>query len=235
MNVCRLLPLWAWLAVSLSSAVAVDLHTVDRALLKEPAYRTAQPKYCLAVFGPNSPTRVWLVLDGDTLLIDRNGNLDLTEAGEAVKGQPRPKSPGEFQFEAGAITVKDGVLPKTRLEVSVAPGLTFVYCHTEGQPWQRAVVDNAGYLAFGDKPQTAPVLHFQGPLTIGLRFDHKFKRNSRPEDLDIMVGTPGLGTGSFVRFGNETVAIDAPPVLEIAFPGGNGQAIPIKTTLDKRC
>lgn len=29
-------------------------------------------------------------------------------------------------------------------------------------------------LAFGDKPQTAPVRHFQGPLTIGLRFDHRF-------------------------------------------------------------
>ena len=198
-------------------------------------YRTTEPKYCLVVFGTNAQTRVWLVLDGDTLFIDRNGNRDLTEAGENVKGQPRPQGQGEVQFDAGTITAEVGVPPKARLEVVVVPGLTFVYCHTGGQPWQRAVADREGYLAFGSKPETAPVLHFQGPLTIGLRFDHHFKRHGRPEDLDIMVGTPGVGPGSFVRFGNETVTKDIRPALEIDFPGNDGRMIHVKTTLDKRC
>jgi len=79
------------------SLTAVDLRTIDRTILKEPAYRTSHPKYCLAVFGPKAETRVWLVLDGDTLFIDRNGNLDLTEVGEGVKGQPRPQAQGEIQ------------------------------------------------------------------------------------------------------------------------------------------
>jgi len=235
MRVLGVLTCVAWIITPSVSLAAVDLRTIDRTILKEPAYRTGQPKYCLAVFGPKAETRVWMVLDGDTLFIDRNGNLDLTEAGESVKGQPDPKGRGEVQFNAGTITAKDGVLQNTRLEVLVVPELTFVYCRVEKQPWQRAVVDNEGYLVFANKPQTAPVLHFQGPLTIGLRFDHKFKRRSEPEDLDIMVGTPGVGAGSFVRFGHQTVAKDIRPVLKIDFPSQDARMIHVKTTLDKRC
>src|SRR5438552_7665237 len=117
-----------WLIMQSATLLAVDLRTIDRSILKEPAYRTAQPKYCLAVFGPKAETRVWMVLDGDTLFIDRNGNLDLTEAGERVRGEPSPKNQGEVQFNAGTITARDGVLPNTRLEVLLVPDLTFVYC-----------------------------------------------------------------------------------------------------------
>ena len=234
MKVSCLLALGAAGALNLVAADARDLQNSDRNITKEPAHQTTQPKYCLAVFGKNAQTRVWLVLDGDTLFIDRNGNLDLTEAGEKVKGQPHAQRPTETNFDAGTITAK-GVSPKTRLEVLVVPDLIFVYSHTERPPWQRAVVDSAGYLAFGNKPQTAPVLRFQGPLTIGLRFDHQFKRHNEPEDLDIMVGTAGLGIGSFVRFGHENVRKDIRPVVEIDFPGDGGRMIHVKTTLDKRC
>lgn len=222
-------------ALTLATAFAGDLPSVDRTILKEPAYRTAQPKYCLAVFGTNAQTRVWLILDGDTLFIDRNGNLDLTETGENVKGRSRPQGQRELEFNAETITAKEGVPPKTRLEVVAVPGLTFVYCHSEGQPWQRAVVDGEGYLAFSEKPQSAPVLHFQGPLTIGLRFDHPFKRHGSLEHLDIMMGTPGVGHGSFGRFGNQGVAKNLHPGVEIEFPGANGRSIKVKTVLEKRC
>ena len=234
MKVCRFLFLVAGGVLNLVAADGPDLQNIDRTITKEPTYQTTSPKYCLAVFGSNAQTRVWLVLDGDTLFIDRNGNLDLTDEGEKVKGKPHHERKGEFQFDAGTITAK-GVPPKSRIEVIAVPDLIFVYCHTERQPWQRAVVDSAGYLAFGDKPQTAPVLRFQAPVTIGLRFDHKFKRHSPTEDLDIMVGTPGLGIGSFVRFGHETVNKDIRPVVEIDFPAKGGQTIHLKTTLDKRC
>lgn len=234
MKASCVLALAAGIALNLVAAEPSALQDIDRTITRQPAYRTGPPKYCLLVFGTSAQTRVWLVLDGDDLFIDRNGNLDLTETGEMVKGQQRPERKGETQFDGGAITAK-GVAPKTRLEVVVVPGLTFVYCHTERQPWQRAVVDREGYLAFADKPQTAPVLHFQGPLTIGLRFNEEFSRHDQPENLDIMVGTPGLGIGSFVRFGHETINKDIRPVLEIDFPANGGQTIHVKTTLDKRC
>jgi hypothetical protein len=36
----------------------------------------------LLVFGTDARDRVWLVHDGDTLFVDRNGNGDLTDDGE---------------------------------------------------------------------------------------------------------------------------------------------------------
>src|SRR5262245_48209470 len=71
------------LAVLGSAASAADLAKIDRTIAKEPAYK-GKPKYCLLVFGPEAQTRVWLVLDGDTLYADRNGNGDLTEEGERL-------------------------------------------------------------------------------------------------------------------------------------------------------
>jgi hypothetical protein len=61
--------------------------TGERKVAKEPVYKS-NPKYCLLVFGPEAKTRVWLVQDGDTLYVDRNGNGDLTEAGEKVQAPP---------------------------------------------------------------------------------------------------------------------------------------------------
>src|SRR5262245_13351240 len=69
--------------LTISSADAVDLAKVDRTIRREPAYRT-KPKYCLLVFGPEARTRVWLVVDGETAYLDRNGDGDLTGKDEAV-------------------------------------------------------------------------------------------------------------------------------------------------------
>jgi hypothetical protein len=72
------------LTVSNGTVLASDLSKVDRTIQREPAYRST-PKYCLLVFGPKAEHRVWLVLDGEFLYVDRNGNGDLTDDGEPVK------------------------------------------------------------------------------------------------------------------------------------------------------
>src|SRR5262249_23919582 len=80
----RLVPALLALASLAPPAAATDLTKIDRTVGKEPAYQTKSPRYCLLVFGPEAKARVWLVLDGDTLYVDRNGNGDLTEEGESV-------------------------------------------------------------------------------------------------------------------------------------------------------
>jgi hypothetical protein len=67
----------------MTRAWAADLAKVDRTIAKEPIYRE-QPQYALLVFGRETRTRAWLVLDGDTLYVDRDGNGDLTEPGERL-------------------------------------------------------------------------------------------------------------------------------------------------------
>ena len=66
----------AWLALVTGPAAATDLTKIDRSILKEPVYQSKQPQYCLLVFGPEAKIRVWLVLDGDVLYVDRKGNGD---------------------------------------------------------------------------------------------------------------------------------------------------------------
>jgi hypothetical protein len=118
--------LTAALLVGAGPARAADLHKVDRTIKKEPRY-ASKPKYCLLVFGPEARTRVWLVLDGDTLYVDRNGNGDLTDKGERFQ-LPRYKArhfPRQFRsVEVGELSA--GGRKLGRLEVTtvrINPGL----------------------------------------------------------------------------------------------------------------
>ena len=100
----RLQPLlmFAWLAAC-PTAFAADLSKVDRILTKEPAYRS-KPRYCVLVFGPEAKTRVWLVQDGDTLYVDRNGDGDLTEPGKKILAEKRDEADdGTYTFKIGEI------------------------------------------------------------------------------------------------------------------------------------
>ena len=56
----------------------VDLTRIERTIAREPVYQSKAPKYCLLVLGLEARTRIWLVLDGDVLYVDRNGTGDLT-------------------------------------------------------------------------------------------------------------------------------------------------------------
>jgi hypothetical protein len=102
-------------------AAAADLSKIDRGVAREPAYQTKTPKYALLVFGPEARHRVWLVLDGDALYVDRNGNGDLTEKGERFtapdfKESKHPAHDRERSIEVGKITI--GGLSHTDLTVS---------------------------------------------------------------------------------------------------------------------
>src|SRR5262249_29476559 len=75
-----------------------DLTKIDRTLVKEPRY-TNQAYYALLALGPEAKKRVWLVVDGETLYVDRNGNDDLTEAKERVGNPKKIKvAPGMYRW-----------------------------------------------------------------------------------------------------------------------------------------
>lgn len=111
-----LLPILLLIALT-TEAPAADLAKIERTLVKEPAYKS-KPKYCLLVFGPEAKTRVWLVQDGDTLYVDRNGNGDLTEEGKKVSAEKQEDAEeGVYTFKAGEI--RDGWLVHKQLNVGV--------------------------------------------------------------------------------------------------------------------
>jgi hypothetical protein len=269
MRIPRLLTTLAFLAITAAPLAAADLAKVDRTIAKEPAYQTKAPKYCLLVIGPEAKARVWLVLDGDTLYVDRNGNGDLTEADKKItakKGEGTDPGEGEYLFQVaelhvGTLVHKDlrvGVgkidylatrdeqvkallakAPKARgysvaLDVE-APGRTGK--GLEGRvPYLAALLDIRGVLQFGDKPQSAPILHFGGPWQVTL-----FSRDSltigRETDLVLAVGTPGLGAGTTAYVAYEGLIPEGVhPKVEISYSAKDGGK-PVKEVyeLKERC
>ncbi len=114
----------AWLAVAWSvlgplALNAADLTNLDRKIAKEPVYKD-KPLYCLVTFGPELRPCIWLVLDGDILYVDRNGNGDLTEAGKRLE-----RDHNSAQFPEVEIEAADHVKRKLSL---------FIYDWRPGQP-----------------------------------------------------------------------------------------------------
>jgi hypothetical protein len=97
------------LALAVACLVAGTAPAADRPA-KEPAYQTKTPKYGRLAFGPDGKDRVWLVWDGETLYVDRDGSGDLTAPAAKVAAQkPRHGGPREeddgYSFEVGDLTL----------------------------------------------------------------------------------------------------------------------------------
>jgi len=202
------------------TAWGADLTKIDRTIAKEPAYKS-KPKYCLLVFGPEAKTRIWLVLDGDRLYVDRNGNGDLTDDGEGlVAARKTLSSAGKGRvWQVGDVAASGGKVVYTGLTVSDISdvldskfgsrglGITVKVPIGSSRAFQSAgsaVHPAAGYndkkapapnLRFADRPQDAPVIHFGGPLRIMVRHPERFTagiKAGEKYELEARVGTPGL-------------------------------------------
>jgi hypothetical protein len=201
-------------------AAAADLAKIDRTIAKEPKY-ASQPCYALLVFGPDAARKVWLVLDGEVLYVDRNGNGDLTEPGERLelaKDHDIQVAPGMYSrmdvFDIGNlaglrgqkgdirfrldhwIRTKDYV-PKNDFERTIAR-------ERAANNWEQAtlwrIIDDRTMaqnpITFAARPQDAQVSHFDGPLTfhLKLRDQQELVRSDQPAMLHLLIGTTGLPT-----------------------------------------
>jgi hypothetical protein len=227
-------------------ATAVDYDGIERGLAKEPVYQ-GKPEYCLLVFGLEAKTRVWLVIDGDRAYLDRNANGDLTEDGETLeigRGQEeaRRSKLGAITPVAGEETYRLLYLDRGMLGIEVREGF-----------------DQHAALSYADRPQGAPVYHFNGPLRLWV---------GAPQDLEggLVRGGPSrmfprvaLGTLVCDKAGKCLTAVgvvsdpsypraelrlpsrglpkDINPVADIEYPGKQTGDPPVKAAcpLDRRC
>jgi hypothetical protein len=238
-------------------AQAADLAKIDRTIAKEPAYQTKTPKYCLLAFGLDARSRAWLVQDGDTLYVDRNGNGDLT--GDSKRVKVTQHSDSYRSFEAGDLTI-DG-LTHTGLSVTQMKATPEAIRNDEEwqrikrsgpEPWmwwvrisaERAADDSralprkigyvingdgTGMLLFADRPQDAPIIHLNGPFTLALQ-DRKQRLIAGEQTmLQIGVGPRGIGPGTFAFvLYPDTIPADAYPEAEISFPAKSPGQDPIR-------
>ena len=215
-------------------AAGVDLSKIERRIVREPVYETGKPKYCLLVFGPQAQTRVWLVLDGKALYADRSGKGDLAGPGKRLKNAI-PRNTKVARYRTGPIIAADG---KTRypdvkvfvfergggnkeviidVDVPMGGGASGAY---------RQRVGEESELQLADRPGDAPILHFDGPLTMALAGPKQvFVPGDKPSPLRVEVGTPGLGRDTFAWVIFDSKAASA--VAQIAFPHRKAGGKPI--------
>lgn len=229
---------------------------IERKITKEPAYKS-KPKYCLLLFGPEAKTRVWLVEDGDALYVDRNGNGDLTEAGEkvtAIKGDGADE--GEYMFTLGDIhdgpLVHKAFVQDRKLdflashEERVKPMLAknpkarayAILVEMEMPGWKgtglggrvrqsAAYLDVNGVLQFADRPQDAPIIRFGGPWQITL-FSPQTLTIGLERDVVLGVGTPGVGAGTTAFIDYGGVIPEAAyPTVEVTYPPKKSGEAPV--------
>jgi hypothetical protein len=231
MNVCHRFWMAAVeLALVVAAAPAVDLAKIDHTIDKEPVYLYS-PRYCLLVFGAEAKTRVWLVLDGNTLYVGRSGTGELLEKKHVLR-RSREHS-GKRQCSVGDIMEADGRTKHTDLRVTCTDDDAEVSVTTAQGLRQVAHFHAGQYLQFADRAQDAPIIHFAGPLTMGLRG----RPTLTPGEVVRLVpriGTPGRGNGTFAMVVVDSIVgrnSGIAPLAELEFPGAAGQTAPIKGSL----
>jgi hypothetical protein len=245
------------------SAGNPDLKKIDRSLVKEPKYKE-KPYYALLVIGPKAEKRIWLVVDGEILYVDRNGNGDLTETKERVAIDEKEKEvlwlslsemyKGRNHFDMGEVAglrlrldflvrdkkfVPETERDKQRLEA-----------HTQfaGEGGEIAILsrDNSPapiHVTFCKQPKDAHICHIAGPLTFALRSkDATLERGSDRNLLQVIIGTPGLPVRGvagpvLAPLGITEVPADVHPVALLEFPHRDARRPPVKlqVVLDQRC
>lgn len=262
----KLVPLMLSLLVIVGPALTVgaaDLTKIDRTIAKEPKY-SSQPYYGLLVVGPEATKRVWLVLDGEVLYVDRNGNGDLTEANERVELDVEATkkikvAPGVYKgmnaFNIGEVAglrlgldfwVRDkDFVPKDDFDKAT------VKEHQENG-WEIATlwrINEDGSRAQNGillcpQSKDAEIRHLDGPLTFSLKWGERqsLKRGSDEAIFDVHIGTPGQPARNshypvFSPLTTSEVPADVHPVANFEFPNkaANQPPIKLKVVLEKRC
>jgi hypothetical protein len=238
---------------------AVDRAKNDRSLCKEPTYQSKGPQYCLLVFGPEAAIRVWVVLDGDVLYLDRNGNGDLTDPGERIAAgevyrnlEERPDVEVMRTFELSCS--KAGEEPV----LTCGPQVQWFYVHQlvpradwhdrdwvrsfQEKPLEVSLHTTTGHgqraaLRFAASAREAPILPFDGPRRFALSEKVDPPRFRPGEPCDLAVELHAQGWNATVRTEVYDVPEDVHPVGEIEFPPGRPGAEPIRhrVELKRRC
>jgi hypothetical protein len=196
---------------------------------------------------------MWLVLDGQVLYVDRNGDGDLTGTDESLAMDPNrggfattalKPAGSKFEYSDLLVRVKDGGrceihlrrkahFPQRKSSDSELQALTAMVGFTavSSREWMdRADIEEYDF-QFGDSAREAPIVHVDGPLTLRPLFTNQvFERGVRTH-FPVMVGTPGLGKGTFTQvlfWGG-----DPDGVADIAFPPRDprGEPIAVKVVL----
>jgi len=190
---------------------------------------------------------VWLVLDGDALYVDRNGNGDLTDPDERMlpnRATHRPKERPEMEVMR-SFMVFSGKTPAAGKKIpgpilSCVPEVWWFLVqqtlprdefrdHSHWgrfwkQPFRVAVANEAGWeqdadLAFAAQPAGAPIVHFLGPKQVTFRAPQVMElRRGAQADVTVQLTMTTPGINALVK--TYGIPEAGRPVAEIDLPAG---------------
>ncbi len=219
MRPSHLFPATLLVLAGLTPAGAADLSKIDLALKDEPSYTTRAPKYCLLVFGPEAKTRVWLVHDGDVLHVRASPDGKSAPTWRQFKNARYGAQIGDVWEEGGKALYKGLAYFPGRGERTIRV--------TVGGKRQAAGQDMRGVLTFAASAKDAPVVHFNGPLTLDLYHEQQPLRSHSDVEMTAVVGTHGVGKGTFALFYCQAYPRGAWPTAVIEFPGKEKSGRPV--------
>jgi hypothetical protein len=237
-------------------AHAADLSKIDRKIAALPKFGAERQFYALLVLGPEATTKVWFVVDGENLYVDRNGNGDLTDDGGPFRATASSQGtfvPVSRSWKVGTLAVSPRY---SDVDVSVAmvnPSWRPAPTASNRERMEdfmavagriphvnlssiRVTIDGKrqqfGHAMFRTSPAEAPVFHLDAPLTLGLveSIVPTVLKRGQELDLTLAAGTPGFSadhSGCFSYLMYAELPADARPVAVVEFPAANpGEYLP---------
>jgi hypothetical protein len=99
-------------------------------------------------------------------------------------------------------------------------------------------LDRTGALLTARKPTDAPVVHLGGPVLVTFYGSLPTLRRGKSSEFTLIVGTPGLGGGTFANVVyDETIPAAANPAADVTFPAEKEGGEPVKKRFEfkERC
>jgi hypothetical protein len=236
------------LAAASARAEEVALSKIERSIAKEPTYNCKEPRYALAVFGPQAKTRMWLVLDKskpdakryDLLYADLNANGDLTEKEERIAdANPASAPEGSFKLPDFADPVSKDKHTDVRLSVSDKRSVNLLSMRWQGKHKLGGgypVDGSGGYMDFAATAQEAPILWFngEGPFRFQRWIDEKCKIGDET-DIRLFLGNPGLGKNTFCAFQEHVLPAEEGVQAALIYQDADGKERRAVCELKERC
>lgn len=191
-------------------------------------------RYCWLVFGPNGDTRLLLRVAGEELFLDRDGDgrfsgpgevLGRAELGPDVEITSRDRSTS-YVLKGFQLFDEPEIGPRCLIRAEVRGALNF------------AQLADAG---LGRFRWTAPVAHFNGPLTVQVQSirwklppDLALARGDSPTDLRVIIGTVDGATECWTTVlvhgtnNQSNFSTNVHPVVDVEYPSKVAGARPMQ-------
>jgi hypothetical protein len=181
------------------AAPASSAGNPTSALLEEPAYGSKAPHYALVTMGSKDARHLWIVVDGETVYVDRNGDDRIRAADDSTEvdahGARFADADGcDESGKPGRVRIRFYVERDERQRV----GLRALSVHPVGEIQDFHAT--AGFIPLAEGAKEAPRIPVHGPLRFVL-MDHwtgafacrTLPRAGGAHEFSILVATPVLG------------------------------------------